>query len=109
MLFSHTERRFLTRKRRFQEIFSFRIHYPLPLEYTGHPDPAILQTQIKRLEDEIARLKNELMTRGNNKNDAKILAALTERYCNTYIYRAIIFDSNIENNVKSSEKLCFSF
>lgn len=59
-------------------IFHSRIHYPLPLEYTGQPDPMILQSQIKRLEDEVARLKTDLLAKGN-KNETKMLAALQER------------------------------
>ncbi|KAK2582888.1 hypothetical protein KPH14_008963 [Odynerus spinipes] len=33
-----------------------RIHYPLPLEYCGLPDPTILQATIRRLQAEIERL-----------------------------------------------------
>ncbi|XP_043483324.1 centrosomal protein CCDC61-like [Leptopilina heterotoma] len=35
-----------------------RIHYPLPLEYCGPPDTAILQATIRRLESEIERLNS---------------------------------------------------
>ncbi|XP_024942145.1 coiled-coil domain-containing protein 61 isoform X2 [Cephus cinctus] len=35
-----------------------RIHYPLPLEYCGPPDPAILQATIRRLEAEVEKLQN---------------------------------------------------
>ncbi|EEB18408.1 myosin heavy chain, clone, putative [Pediculus humanus corporis] len=34
-----------------------RIHYPLPLDYCGPPNPSILQNNIRRLEGEIERLK----------------------------------------------------
>lgn len=33
-----------------------RIHYPLPLEYCGLPDPIVLQATIKKLQTEIERL-----------------------------------------------------
>lgn len=34
-----------------------RIHYPLPLEYCGPPDTAVLQSTIRRLEGELERLR----------------------------------------------------
>ncbi|KAJ9586404.1 hypothetical protein L9F63_019956 [Diploptera punctata] len=42
-----------------------RIHYPLPMEYCGCPDPKVLQKIIRRLETEIARL-NEKIKQGNS-------------------------------------------
>ncbi|XP_051161095.1 centrosomal protein CCDC61-like isoform X2 [Leptopilina boulardi] len=35
-----------------------RIHYPLPLEYCGPPDPSILQATIRKLEAEIEKLNS---------------------------------------------------
>nr|XP_022901401.1 coiled-coil domain-containing protein 61-like [Onthophagus taurus] len=40
-----------------------RIHYPLPLEYCGPPDPKLLQSTIQKLEAEISNLKDELSTK----------------------------------------------
>uniref|UniRef100_A0A1B6LFW0 Coiled-coil domain-containing protein 61 n=1 Tax=Graphocephala atropunctata TaxID=36148 RepID=A0A1B6LFW0_9HEMI len=37
-----------------------RIHYPLALEYSGQPDPKILQENIQRLEKQVAFLENQL-------------------------------------------------
>ncbi|KAK6635823.1 hypothetical protein RUM44_001077 [Polyplax serrata] len=36
-----------------------RIHYPLPLDYCGPPNPSILQSNIRRLEAEVERLKQK--------------------------------------------------
>ncbi|KAG7200110.1 hypothetical protein KM043_000555 [Ampulex compressa] len=40
-----------------------RIHYPLPLEYTGLPDATILQATIRKLQAEIEKLRNTESTR----------------------------------------------
>ncbi|XP_071454165.1 centrosomal protein CCDC61-like [Hetaerina americana] len=37
-----------------------RIHYPLPMEYIGPPNPRILQSTIKKLEAEVQKLKSKL-------------------------------------------------
>lgn len=37
-----------------------KIHYPLQLEYCGRPDPGILQTTVRRLEQELSSLRQEL-------------------------------------------------
>ncbi|CAG2064132.1 unnamed protein product [Timema podura] len=37
-----------------------RIHYPLPMEYCGPPDPQILQATIRRLESEMGRMQEQL-------------------------------------------------
>ncbi|XP_075223838.1 centrosomal protein CCDC61-like [Lycorma delicatula] len=41
-----------------------RIHYPLPMEYCGLPDPHILQSTIRRLEQEIVQLQDQLSHSG---------------------------------------------
>lgn len=51
-------------KQVFSNIITLRIHYPLPLEYCGLPDPTILQATIRRLHGEIERLN----ATGVNKN-----------------------------------------
>ncbi|XP_031833629.1 centrosomal protein CCDC61 [Nomia melanderi] len=50
-----------------------RIHYPLPLEYCGLPDPIILQTTIRRLQAEIEKLQSVEM----HKNFQKRIEQLT--------------------------------
>ncbi|XP_015439850.1 PREDICTED: coiled-coil domain-containing protein 61-like [Dufourea novaeangliae] len=50
-----------------------RIHYPLPLEYCGLPDPIILQATIRRLQAEIEKLQST----GVNKNLQKRIEHLT--------------------------------
>ncbi|XP_053985983.1 centrosomal protein CCDC61-like [Hylaeus anthracinus] len=50
-----------------------RIHYPLPLEYCGLPDPVILQSTIRRLQVEIERLQST----GGNKNLQRRIEQLT--------------------------------
>ncbi|XP_076164323.1 GPI ethanolamine phosphate transferase 1 isoform X2 [Ptiloglossa arizonensis] len=50
-----------------------RIHYPLPLEYCGLPDPVILQSTIRRLQAEIEKLQSI----GVNKNLQKRIEQLT--------------------------------
>ncbi|XP_043271684.1 centrosomal protein CCDC61-like [Venturia canescens] len=50
-----------------------RIHYPLPLEYCGFPDPSILQATIRRLTAENERLR----TTGVNKDLQKRVDQLT--------------------------------
>ncbi|XP_046813379.1 centrosomal protein CCDC61-like isoform X2 [Vespa crabro] len=50
-----------------------RIHYPLPLEYCGLPDPTILQATIRRLQAEIERLNST----GMNKDLQKRIEKLT--------------------------------
>ncbi|XP_076234127.1 centrosomal protein CCDC61 [Calliopsis andreniformis] len=44
-----------------------RIHYPLPLEYCGLPDPVILQATIRRLKAEIERLQSTGINRSLQK------------------------------------------
>ncbi|XP_076547475.1 centrosomal protein CCDC61 isoform X6 [Osmia lignaria lignaria] len=50
-----------------------RIHYPLPLEYCGLPDPVVLQNTIRRLQAEIERLQSV----GSNRNLQKRIEQLT--------------------------------
>ncbi|XP_033328144.2 centrosomal protein CCDC61 isoform X1 [Megalopta genalis] len=50
-----------------------RIHYPLPLEYCGLPDPIILQATVKRLQAEIEKLQSI----GKSKNLLKRIEHLT--------------------------------
>lgn len=57
----------------------FRINYPLPLEYCGPPDPAILQATIKRLEAELSKAYEELNCK-NNSNQKQTIKALQKRY-----------------------------
>lgn len=52
---------------------TLRIHYPLPLEYCGLPDPVILQSTIRRLQAEIEKLQSI----GVNKNLQKRIEQLT--------------------------------
>lgn len=65
---------------RFLECLSFRIHYPLPLDYCGAPDPQLLQANIRRLESEINRLQEQLEYNTNSGGNLR----LQERYCDTY-------------------------
>ncbi|KAI4469248.1 hypothetical protein MML48_2g00001031 [Holotrichia oblita] len=55
-----------------------RIHYPLPLEYCGPPDPAVLQATIRKLEAEVAKLKDENHIKYTS-NDSKQIIALQRR------------------------------
>ncbi|XP_026674615.1 coiled-coil domain-containing protein 61-like [Ceratina calcarata] len=50
-----------------------RIHYPLPLEYCGLPDPVTLQATIRRLQTEIERLQSA----GVNREMQKRIEQLT--------------------------------
>ncbi|CAK9808633.1 Centrosomal protein CCDC61 [Anthophora plagiata] len=50
-----------------------RIHYPLPLEYCGLPDPMILQATIRKLQSELERLQST----GVNRNLQKRVEQLT--------------------------------
>ncbi|XP_046401844.1 centrosomal protein CCDC61-like [Ischnura elegans] len=43
-----------------------RIHYPLPMEYIGLPNPQILQGTIRRLEAEIQKLRGKLTDNKDN-------------------------------------------
>lgn len=65
---------------RLQEYLIFRIHYPLPLDYCGAPDPQLLQANIRRLEGEINRLQEQLEYNTNSGGNLR----LQERYCNTH-------------------------
>ncbi|KAL2717976.1 centrosomal protein CCDC61-like [Vespula squamosa] len=49
-----------------------RIHYPLPLEYCGLPDPTILQATIRRLQAEIERLNATGMNKDLQKRIEKL-------------------------------------
>lgn len=60
-------------KQVFSNITTLRIHYPLPLEYCGLPDPTILQATIRRLQAEIERLNST----GMNKDLQKRIEKLT--------------------------------
>ncbi|XP_046490790.1 centrosomal protein CCDC61 isoform X1 [Neodiprion pinetum] len=51
-----------------------RIHYPLPLEYCGLPDTAVLQSTIRKLEAELERLRS---AGGGIENLCKKLELLT--------------------------------
>ncbi|KAL0269554.1 UNVERIFIED_CONTAM: hypothetical protein PYX00_007247 [Menopon gallinae] len=51
-----------------------RIHYPLPLDYCGPPDPAVLQGNIRRLEAEVQKLRQR-----NNGNLSRSDAAETRK------------------------------
>ncbi|KAL3287331.1 hypothetical protein HHI36_001806 [Cryptolaemus montrouzieri] len=55
-----------------------RIHYPLPLEYCGPPDPVVLQSTIKRLEAELERVKKCNFSK-RNQNDFKQSHMLQKR------------------------------
>ncbi|XP_018324333.1 coiled-coil domain-containing protein 61 isoform X2 [Agrilus planipennis] len=46
-----------------------RIHYPIPLEYCGAPDPVVLQATIHRLEEEILTLKQKKDNRLDNQKN----------------------------------------
>lgn len=60
----------------------FRIHYPLPLEYCGPPDPLVLQSTIRKLEGELSEAK-ELLTSKNNKAESKQIIKLQNRLVTT--------------------------
>uniref|UniRef100_A0A8D9E5J7 Coiled-coil domain-containing protein 61 n=1 Tax=Cacopsylla melanoneura TaxID=428564 RepID=A0A8D9E5J7_9HEMI len=42
-----------------------RIHYPLPLDYCGPPNPLLLQATIRKLETEVSRLRDMLDKRNS--------------------------------------------
>ncbi|XP_009705503.1 PREDICTED: coiled-coil domain-containing protein 61, partial [Cariama cristata] len=46
-----------------------RIHYPLPLPYTGRPDPAALHRLVRELREELAQLRAR---HGQDRRDATI-------------------------------------
>ncbi|XP_069633299.1 centrosomal protein CCDC61 [Haliaeetus albicilla] len=46
-----------------------RIHYPLPLPYTGRPDPAALRKLVRELRDELAQLRAQ---HGEDRRDTEI-------------------------------------
>jgi len=39
----------------------FRVHYPLPLPYVGKPDPRLLQSTIRQLQQDIDVLKQQVI------------------------------------------------
>ncbi|XP_019355071.2 centrosomal protein CCDC61 isoform X2 [Alligator mississippiensis] len=50
-----------------------RIHYPLPLPYTGKPDPAALRQAVRQLQAEVARLRAQPGSgSGRDPRDAEI-------------------------------------
>ncbi|NXJ58389.1 CCD61 protein, partial [Spizaetus tyrannus] len=53
-----------------------RIHYPLPLPYTGRPDPAALRKLVRELRDELAQLRAR---HGEDRRDAEIRRLRDER------------------------------
>ncbi|XP_044729363.1 centrosomal protein CCDC61-like [Chrysoperla carnea] len=67
-----------------------RIHYPLPLDYCGPPDPQILQANIRRLENEICRLQ-------------EIIAGNASESINMSKYQQTINSLTEENNNLKSE------
>uniref|UniRef100_A0A1B6CVU5 Centrosomal protein CCDC61 n=1 Tax=Clastoptera arizonana TaxID=38151 RepID=A0A1B6CVU5_9HEMI len=72
-----------------------RIHYPLPLEYCGPPNPQILQATIKRFEQEIGHLQEQL-ARSESKNRGEVIdqiSALEKR----------VLDVTTENQMLSNE------
>lgn len=56
-----------------------RIHYPLPLEYSGPPDPIILQATVKKLENQLEEVTEQLQLK-SSKNDSKQIYLLQKRY-----------------------------
>lgn len=56
-----------------------RIHYPLPLEYCGPPDPSILQATIKKLENDLQDAR-EAVTMCTTKKDLKEIYELQKRF-----------------------------
>ncbi|XP_076667328.1 centrosomal protein CCDC61 [Andrena cerasifolii] len=52
-----------------------RIHYPLPLEYCGLPDPVILQATIRRLQAEIEKFQSTGASRNLQKRVEQLTAA----------------------------------
>ncbi|GJQ66628.1 hypothetical protein Trydic_g4598 [Trypoxylus dichotomus] len=55
-----------------------RIHYPLPLEYCGPPDPTILQATIRRLEAELANARDETHFKSSS-NDSRYILGFQRR------------------------------
>nr|XP_018666851.1 coiled-coil domain-containing protein 61 isoform X2 [Ciona intestinalis] len=55
-----------------------RIHYPLPLPFQGKPDPAHLQNLVRKLNEEISKLKSEKGNRFRGDDDG--LLRLKEDY-----------------------------
>lgn len=52
-----------------------RIHYPVPLDYCGPPDPALLQSTILKLQKELEQTKanlNACETANGNKKNVKL-------------------------------------
>lgn len=54
-----------------------RIHYPLAMEYSGPPDPRVLQETIQRLEKQVLDLQNQL--NGSNWDDVKYQIDLLQK------------------------------
>lgn len=49
-----------------------RIHYPIPLDYCGPPDPALLQSTILKLQKELEQTKASLENANGNKKIVKL-------------------------------------
>lgn len=58
----------------------YRIHYPLPLDYAGPPDPVILQNTVHRLQRELQKAREELRNGTDNTRDTKKIQKLQDRF-----------------------------
>ncbi|KAK9751662.1 hypothetical protein QE152_g4825 [Popillia japonica] len=56
-----------------------RIHYPLPLEYCGPPDPVVLQATIRKLEGEVTKLREDNHINRHTNTDSKQIVSLQRR------------------------------
>ncbi|XP_069764929.1 centrosomal protein CCDC61 isoform X2 [Narcine bancroftii] len=58
-----------------------RIHYPLPLPYTGKPDPVALQKVIRELKEELARMRSKQGTEYRDSELRRLRADLFGGFC----------------------------
>ena len=72
-----------------------KIHYPLPLEYCGKPDPEILQATIRKLENEVSHIRCEM--------SKQLLKCRSDMDAREISFQKIIAQLNNENQILYEE------